>query len=111
MAAFCVEGDSIQWFYVAKTEAAFFVAAHLGSEMKVTVARVSEHADNDEYGLTEASIDGYGSSEWWSNMLEMLGYERAYKLFNALSDSLEIEDTMPPCDAVHPGVRILRHKG
>jgi len=105
--AFCVKGDSTQWYGVSDPAAAFFVAAHAGTELDITVQAVeTDTLETGEaftsYGLSRASLNGYDSEEWWNNVLATLGYERAYKYFNALSDSLDVgENRLPHCDRSH----------
>ena len=107
LVAFCVKGDSTQWYGVSDPAAAFFVAAHAGTELDITVQAVeTDTLETGEaftsYGLSRASLNGYDSEEWWNNVLATLGYERAYKYFNALSDSLDVgENRLPHCDRSH----------
>jgi len=101
--AFCVKGDSTSWYYVSDAAAAFFVAAHAGTELDITVqAGETDTLETGKisttYGLSRASLNGYSSDEWWDNVLTTLGYERAFKYFNALSDSLDVGGgPLPPC--------------
>jgi hypothetical protein len=107
--AFCVKGDSTEWYFVSDPVAAFFVAAHAGTELDITVEAgdtLETGEASTSYGLSRASLNGYDSEEWWDNVLATLGYERAYKYFNALSDSLDVDgNPLPRCDRSHSSAR------
>jgi hypothetical protein len=86
-AVFCV-GDSVEFLGVTDAVAAFFVAAHPGVPLDVEAAPVDEQRPGEGYGLEAASLAGYRSDEWWSDVTRVYGHERAWLLFNALEESL-----------------------
>jgi hypothetical protein len=104
-AAFCVPGDSIIWLGVSDLNAAHFAAAHAGTKLDLEASLID--ADTTEgvieptYGLVGASLGGYTSKAWWSDVVRALGYERAHKVFGALEDSLKSYldfDAPPDCE-------------
>ena len=118
-AVFCVPGndlpgDSTVEYVVSETSAAFFLAAHVGVDLDVEVSVVGDDtletgAVLPEYGLTRASLKEYSARDpsgspvtryrsdlWWADVETTLGHERAYRVFNALADSLTT-DGQPKC--------------
>ena len=87
-AAFCI-GDSIVYLGVSETRAAYFVAAHPGTQLDVEARLISEVGwEPVEYGLMGASLHGYTSEVWWAGVQQALGYQRAYAVFDSLEASL-----------------------
>lgn len=87
-AAFCI-GDSIVYLGVSETRAAYFAAAHPGTQLDVEARRISEVGwEPVEYGLMRASLHGYTSETWWEGVKQALGYQRAYAVFDSLQASL-----------------------
>jgi hypothetical protein len=99
-------GDSSELFGLSSSEAGRFVAAHPGTLLDLEVSEIGRDTLSSgnvevEYGLTGASLNGYDSHAWWSDLESVLGYERARTLFQALEESLTVsahdDEHLPPC--------------
>jgi len=90
--------------FVTDPDAAAFVAVHAGAELDITVEAVSKDTLGAReifttYGLALASLNGYDSKAWSDDVTKAIGWDRAYKLFDPLEDSLDVDEgRLPRCD-------------
>lgn len=85
----------MEYLPVTDLAAAYFVAAHPGASLDIEVRLIKERDLAGYYGLAAASLKGYRSDKWWSDVTRILGDDRACQLFEALEESLT---TYPPDD-------------
>jgi hypothetical protein len=100
-AVFCVQGDSIFTAGISAASVDRFVAAMAGAELDIEAEVVDTYEENGVqkpiYGMTGASLNGYTAKRWASDTQKALGYQRADKLFNALADSMVMNQAPPRC--------------
>jgi hypothetical protein len=100
-AVFCVQGDSTFTAGVSAADVDLFVAAMGGAVLDIEAEVVDTYEENGVqkpiYGMIGASLNGYTAKEWASDTQKALGYQRADKLFNALADSMVMDQEPPRC--------------
>jgi len=100
-AVFCVQGDSTVSAGISAPDVDLFVAAMAGALLDIEAEVVDTYEEGGVqrpiYGMIGASLNGYAAENWASDTQQALGYQRAEKLFNALADSMVIDEEPPRC--------------
>jgi hypothetical protein len=100
-AIFCVQGDSTFSAGVSAPYVDLFAAAMAGALLDIEADVVDTYEENGEqkpiYGMIGASLNGYTAAKWASDTQRVLGYQRAHKLFHALSDSMVMDEEPLRC--------------
>jgi hypothetical protein len=101
-AVFCVSGDSILTVGISAPDVGFFVAAHAGAKLDIEAKVVDTYTSDTGtvepiYGMTAATLKGYTAKTWWDEMVRVLGWDRACKAINALSEAMDMEGEPPSC--------------